>query len=72
MFNRTTIRGIFGLEWFTEKNWQGLIDDVGGHIKSGNIEYQERFYEGFDSISDAYSSVFNNTENNFGKILVKL
>jgi len=72
MFNRTTIRGIFGLEWFTEENWQGLIDDVGSHIKSGTIEYHEILHEGFDSIPDAYFSVFNNTENNFGKILVKL
>ncbi len=66
MFNRTTIRVFLvwsGLEWFTEENWRGLIDDVGGHIKSGNIEYQERFHEGFDRIPDAHSSVFTNTEN---------
>lgn len=72
MFPRATIRGIYALEWFTPENWSALINDMGKHIKSGNITYNQNIYEGFDSIPDAYQSLFVNSEMNRGKVLVKL
>ena len=72
MFNRVTIRGIFGLEWFDEENWNALISELGGYIKSGKIKCNQTIHKGFDNIPKAYSSVFNGTEANRGKILVEL
>jgi NADPH-dependent curcumin reductase CurA len=72
MFNRTTIRGIFGLEWFTEENWAALIDELGGYIKSGKVKCNQTIHRGFDNIPKAYSTVFNSTGANRGKILVEL
>ena len=72
MFNRTTIRGIFGLEWFDEENWTALIKELGGYIKSGQIKVSQTVHKGFDNIPEAYFSIFNKTEKNRGKILVEL
>ena len=72
MFNRVTIRGIFGLEWFNEENWAALIAELGGYIKSGQIKCNQTIHKGFDNIPKAYSSVFNSTEANRGKILVEI
>jgi len=72
MFPRTTIRGIFSLEWFTEENWKGLIQEVGGHIESGEMRYHEVVYDGFDSIPQAYESLFRGTERTRGKVVVRI
>ncbi len=72
MFPRATIRGIYALEWFTEDNWSALIKEVGSHIKRGEITYHHDMHEGFDSIPTAYQSLFNNSDKNRGKVLVKL
>lgn len=72
MFNRTTIRGIFGLEWFDEENWQALIEEVGGHIKAGTLSYNEVVHKGFDNVPNAYSTMFTNTAKNRGKVLVEI
>ncbi len=72
MFPRVTIRGIFALEWFTEENWRALANEVGGYIQSGKIKYHEVHYEGFDRIPEAYASLYNKTEKNKGKVIVKL
>jgi NADPH-dependent curcumin reductase CurA len=72
MFPRVTIRGIFALEWFNEKNWNELAEVVGGHINRGEIKYHEVLYEGFDIIPQAYLSLFKGTEKNRGKVIVKI
>jgi len=72
MFPRTTIRGIFSLGWFTPENWRALHQDLGGLIRRGEIKYSQTFYEGFDGILDAYQSLFVGSENNRGKVLVRL
>jgi NADPH-dependent curcumin reductase CurA len=72
MFPRATIRGIYVLEWFTEENWNELHDVLGGLIRQGEIKYHETIYEGFDSIPDAYQSLFVGSEKNRGKVLIKL
>lgn len=72
MFPRTTIRGIFALEWFTEDNWQALHTELGGMIRRGEIRYDQTVYEGFDAIPSAYQSLFSNGAANRGKVLVKL
>lgn len=72
MFPRTTIRGIFSLEWFTDENWKELIEVIGGHIKRGEIKYHEVHYEGFDIIPQAYLSLYKGTEKTRGKIIIKI
>jgi NADPH-dependent curcumin reductase CurA len=72
MFNRVTIRGIFGLEWFDDANWNDLILELGGYMKSGKIKCNQTIHKGFDDIPKAYSSVFNGTQANRGKILVEV
>ena len=72
MFPRTTIRGIYALEWFNDDNWRALIDTIGNHIKGGKIKINERIYQGFDAVPEAYQSLFTGSENNRGKVLIKL
>lgn len=72
MFNRATIRGVFGLEWFDDANWNALILELGGHIKSGRIKCSQTIHKGFDNIPKAYFGVFNDTEANRGKVLVEI
>jgi NADPH-dependent curcumin reductase CurA len=72
MFPRATIRGIFALEWFTEQNWNALHDELGGMIRSGEIHYNQTVHRGFDSLPNAYQSLYVNREANRGKVLVEL
>jgi len=72
MFPRATIRGIFSIGWFTSENWLTLHEQLGGLIRRGEIKYNQTFYEGFDRILDAYQSLFVGSENNRGKVLVRL
>lgn len=72
MFPRTTIRGIFSLEWFTPENWNELRYGLGGLIRQREIKYSQTIYEGFDSIPSAYHSLYVGSELNRGKVLVKL
>ena len=72
MFPRTTIRGIYCLELFTPENWSELHRELGGLIWRREIKYSQTIYEGFDSILDAYQSLFTGSERNRGKVLLKL
>ncbi len=72
MFPRTTIRGIFALEWFTPENWSALRDDLGGHIRRRELVYDQTLFNGFDEIPNAYQSLFNGEARVRGKVLVKL
>jgi len=72
MFPRTTIRGIFALEWFTPENWSELRDRLGGLIRRGEIQYSQTIYEGFDNIPSAYQSLYVGSDKNRGKVLVRL
>ena len=72
MFPRTTIRGIYVLEWFTDENWNELHNVLGGLIRNGEIKYHQTIYEGFDGIADAYQTLFTGSEVNRGKVLVRV
>lgn len=72
MFPRATIRGIYALEWFTPDNWGTLIQELGEHIKRGDIKFTENIHKGFDNIPSAYQSLFSGSEKNRGKVLVEL
>lgn len=72
MFPRTTIRGIFAPEWFTEQNWDTLHNELGGMIRRGEIIYHQTIRRGFDSIPDAYQSLYTTSAANRGKVVVKL
>jgi NADPH-dependent curcumin reductase CurA len=72
MFPRTTIRGIFVLEWFTDENWHALHRELGGMIRRGEITYHETIRHGFDDIPNAYQTLYVNRTANRGKVLVKL
>ncbi|GHF69720.1 NADP-dependent oxidoreductase [Kitasatospora xanthocidica] len=72
MFPRTTIRGIFSLEWFTEENWTALRRDVGALVRNGELSYQQTVHRGFDSIPEAYRSLYVDRAASRGKVLVEL
>ncbi|WP_030236080.1 MDR family NADP-dependent oxidoreductase [Streptomyces sp. NRRL S-350] len=72
MYPRTTIRGIFSLEWFTEENWAALRRDFGALVRSGELRYQQTVHQGFDSIPAAYRSLYVDRSANRGKVLVEL
>lgn len=72
MFPRTTIRGIFALEWFTDENWAALHADLGPLVRGGEVRYQQTVHRGFDSIPAAYRSLYTDRAGSFGKVLVEL
>ncbi|TDV48833.1 MDR family NADP-dependent oxidoreductase [Actinophytocola oryzae] len=72
MFPRTTIRGIFSIEWFTDENWRTLHGEVGDLVRNGEIAHHETIRHGFDEIPRAYQSLYLDRDANRGKVLVKL
>ncbi|MCX4966581.1 NADP-dependent oxidoreductase [Streptomyces sp. NBC_00654] len=72
MFPRTTIRGIFSLEWFTDENWQTLHAELGGSIRRGEVVCDHTLHQGFDNIPAAYGSLYHHRSANLGKVLVEL
>ncbi|MFF3003310.1 zinc-binding dehydrogenase [Kitasatospora sp. NPDC057940] len=72
MFPRTTIRGIFSLEWFTEENWSALRQELGALVRSGDLGYQQTVHRGFDNIPAAYRSLYVDRSASRGKVLVEL
>ncbi|WP_329570613.1 MDR family NADP-dependent oxidoreductase [Kitasatospora sp. NBC_01266] len=72
MFPRTTIRGIFAPEWFTEPNWAALHRELGGMVRRGEVRYDQTVYRGFDAVPEAYRSLFSAPAGNRGKVLVSL
>ncbi|MFJ9442485.1 zinc-binding dehydrogenase [Kitasatospora sp. NPDC101235] len=72
MFPRTTIRGIFSLEWFTEENWAALRRDVGALVRGGELTYRQTVHQGFDSIPAAYRGLYLDRAASRGKVLVEL
>jgi NADPH-dependent curcumin reductase CurA len=72
MFPRTTIRGIFAPEWFTDDNWLALHEDLGGLVRAGEITYSQTIGQGFDEIPSAYRSLYSDTAGHIGKVLVQV
>ncbi|MER5770872.1 MDR family NADP-dependent oxidoreductase [Streptomyces sp. NPDC001985] len=72
MFPRTTIRGIFSLEWFTERNWQALHEELGGLIRRGEVVCDQTVHHGFENIPAAYASLYRDRGSRLGKVLVAL
>ncbi|MER7046893.1 MDR family NADP-dependent oxidoreductase [Streptomyces jumonjinensis] len=76
MFPRATIRGVFSLEWFTERNWQDLHRDLGGSIRRGEIVCDHTLHHGFENIPAAYGSLYRDRDRDrggrLGKVLVEL
>ncbi|MGW7443448.1 zinc-binding dehydrogenase [Kitasatospora sp. NPDC054795] len=72
MFPRTTIRGIFSLEWFTAENWAALRRDLGALVRGGELSYQQTVHQGFDSIPVAYRGLYRDRSASKGKVLVEL
>jgi NADPH-dependent curcumin reductase CurA len=50
MFPRTTIRGIFAKEWFHEPLLTRMHQELGGLVRTGEIQYHQTVYQGFDAI----------------------
>ncbi|MFI7102534.1 MDR family NADP-dependent oxidoreductase [Streptomyces sp. NPDC050161] len=72
MFPRTTIRGIFSLEWFTDENWAALHTELGGMVRRGEVTCEHTVHHGFDNIPAAYGSLYRDRAASRGKVLVKL
>ncbi|MER6913485.1 NADP-dependent oxidoreductase [Streptomyces sp. NPDC000594] len=72
MFPRTTIRGIFSLEWFTPQNWRALHEEVGGAVRRGEIVHEQTVHQGFDALPEAYASLYRDRGARLGKVLVAL
>ncbi|MER7751967.1 NADP-dependent oxidoreductase [Kitasatospora sp. NPDC097643] len=72
MFPRTTIRGIFAPEWFTEDNWTALREELGPLARAGELSYEQTVHHGFDAIPAAYRSLYVDRAASRGKVLVAL
>ncbi|MGW0859329.1 MDR family NADP-dependent oxidoreductase [Streptomyces sp. NPDC002690] len=72
MFPRTTVRGIFSLEWFTDANWRALHEELGSRIRRGEVVCDHTLHHGFDSIPGAYRSLYHDRSSHLGKVLVEL
>lgn len=72
MQSRTTIRGIFAYEWFTEENLTAMRDELGGMIRRGELSFRQTVYRGFDEIPAAYQSLYVDRSDNRGKVLVEI
>ncbi|MEU1086207.1 NADP-dependent oxidoreductase [Streptomyces sp. NPDC005576] len=72
MFPRTTVRGIFSLEWFTDENWRALHEELGGRVRRGEIVCDHTLHHGFDTIPAAYRSLYRDRSAHLGKVLVEL
>ncbi|KOV12286.1 alcohol dehydrogenase [Streptomyces sp. XY431] len=72
MFPRTTIRGIFAQEWFTEPLLAQMHQELGGLVRDGEIRYHQTVHKGFDGIPAAYRSLYLDREHNRGKVLVEV
>ncbi|MFF7251135.1 zinc-binding dehydrogenase [Embleya sp. NPDC008237] len=69
---RTTIRGIYALDWYTEEDFAALHHDLGGPIRRGEITYDQTVHHGFDNIPRAYAGLYVNRADNRGKLLVEV
>ncbi|MCA1185029.1 MULTISPECIES: NADP-dependent oxidoreductase [unclassified Saccharopolyspora] len=72
MYPRTTVRGIYSLEWHTEQEWAALRADLGPLVRSGRLRHDQTTYHGIDAIPDAYDSLYRGSAGNRGKVLVEL
>ncbi|MGW7517741.1 MDR family NADP-dependent oxidoreductase [Streptomyces sp. NPDC054796] len=72
MFPRTTIRGIFAQEWFTEPLLAEMHRELGGLVRRGELHYDQTVRKGFDEIPAAYQSLYVHREANRGKVLVEV
>ncbi|MEU7564043.1 NADP-dependent oxidoreductase [Streptomyces eurythermus] len=72
MFPRTTVRGIFAEEWYDQETLAAMHDELGGMVRRGEIAYHETIRRGFDSIPEAYRSLYEDRAANRGKVLVRL
>ncbi|UUU36521.1 NADP-dependent oxidoreductase [Streptomyces sp. CA-210063] len=72
MFPRTTVRGIFAEEWYDDRTLDAMHDELGGMVRRGEIAHHETVRHGFDSIPEAYRSLYTDSAANRGKLLVRL
>lgn len=72
MFPRTTIRGIFAQEWFTEPLLSRMHQELGGLVRAGEIRYHQTVHHGFDAVPHAYRTLYRDRERTRGKVLVEL
>ncbi|MEU0400895.1 NADP-dependent oxidoreductase [Streptomyces sp. NPDC006197] len=69
---RTTIRGIYAQDWYTEEDFAALHEELGGMIRRGEVRYDQTVHQGFDSIPEAYQGLYRNRAASRGKLLVEV
>lgn len=69
---RTTIRGIYAQDWYTDEDFAALHDELGGMVRRGEIRYDQTVHRGFDSIPEAYRGLYENRTASRGKLLVEV
>ncbi|MFI1380185.1 zinc-binding dehydrogenase [Embleya sp. NPDC020886] len=69
---RTTIRGIYAQDWYTDEDFAALHHELGGLIRHGEITYDQTVHYGFDNIPQAYQGLYLNRAGSRGKLLVEL
>lgn len=70
---QATVRGVFSLEWMEDPTcWVEMEAELGGLIRSGGLVHDHTMHEGFDAIPAAYASLFADTPDKRGKVLVRL
>lgn len=69
---RTTIRGIYAQDWYTDKDFTALHDELGGMVRRGEIGFDETVHHGFDRIPLAYQGLYENKAASRGKLIVEV
>ncbi|WKX69521.1 NADP-dependent oxidoreductase [Streptomyces sp. XD-27] len=69
---RTTIRGIYAQDWYTEADFAALHAEVGDLVRRGEIAYHQTVHQGFDAIPGAYRSLYVDRASTRGKVIVQL
>ncbi|XP_019855478.1 PREDICTED: prostaglandin reductase 1-like isoform X2 [Amphimedon queenslandica] len=62
------IEGFIVTRWLDQ--WQGAFKEMAQWIQEGKLKYRETVFEGFDSMYDAFVSLFKG--DNIGKVVVKI
>ncbi|MGW8702356.1 MDR family NADP-dependent oxidoreductase [Streptomyces eurythermus] len=69
---RTTIRGIYAQDWYSDEDFAALRNELGGMVRRGEIHYDETVHHGFDRIPQAYRGLYENKAESRGKLIVEV
>lgn len=70
IYKHVRIEGFIFSDYVTPESAQKFFNDVATFIKDGKVKYKEHIVKGFDTVPNAFISLFHGA--NTGKIVVQL